>query len=236
MTTIDDILNAVDMDDDDLVLSPANGANQHNSSAHASNTDVDSIRLEDILNEDSDEGDNNLIFTNNNNNNNNNSINLENDDLINEAREYVRQTSISPNIQCNNNTSPRTSQILQQILDEDEADDTSQFLEFLKHSNDITDDKQSSSNHSDDVNNIYKGDGAMNLNINGRNSNKTGIPSTYSNHTNDVERSNNIDNSNPTDMFKETTNANVCSFSFFSCLSKTKYIFLFNKYVHQLLT
>eukprot|EP00943_MAST-04B_sp_MAST-4B-sp1_P009275 g9275.t1 len=178
-------------DDDDLVLSPANGSNQHNNSVHTSNTDVDSIRLEDILNEDSDEGDNNLTFPNSNSNN---SINLENDDLINEAREYIRQTSQSPNIQYNSNTSPRTSQILQQILDEDEADDTSQFLEFLKHNNDITDDKQSSSSHNGDVNNLYNSDDAMSLNTRGINDNKANISSTYSNHANDVERSNSIDN------------------------------------------
>lgn len=231
MTTIDDILNAADMndDDDDLVLSPANGSNQHNNSVHTSNTDVDSIRLEDILNEDSDEGDNNLTFPNSNSNN---SINLENDDLINEAREYIRQTSQSPNIQYNSNTSPRTSQILQQILDEDEADDTSQFLEFLKHNNDITDDKQSSSSHNGDVNNLYNSDDAMSLNTRGINDNKANISSTYSNHANDVERSNSIDNSNQIATFKETANAKVCSlFSFCSCFLKTKYIFLFYKYV-----
>lgn len=128
-TTVDEILDAADINEEGLGGSSTVVA----SGSIATNVDVGSIRLEDILNEQSDDdGDGNIGDAYG-------SIkklpyvspkhpNFENDSLINEARECVRNMSASP---PTNRASPRTSEILQQILDEDETDDTDQFLEYL---------------------------------------------------------------------------------------------------------
>ena len=131
-TTVDDILSAADVNESAFEVSSTAVAHGN----IATNVDVGSIRLEDILNEQSDDDDDGNvgnIYTSVENPPyvSPNTIDLVNDSLVKEAREYVRSTSASP---PTNRTSPRTSEILQQILDEDETDDTDQFLQYLNGS------------------------------------------------------------------------------------------------------
>ena len=131
-TTVDDILSAADANENGFEVA----STAVTSGNIATNVDVGSIRLEDILNEQSDEDDdgnvgNMYASVETSPYASSNTINLVNDSLVKEAREYVRSTSASP---PTNRTSPRTSEILQQILDEDETDDTDQFLQYLNGS------------------------------------------------------------------------------------------------------